>query len=512
MQEVQRGSSRLAIGFLAVLGGLCGCAVGPDFKKPDAAVPSTWSAAADARIAMQKAADSRWWKAFNDPALDRLVEAAYLDNLPLQIAGLRIVEARAQLAVVTGMQYPQTQAAFANASAVGLSENVSKIGGLPRNYIGYQAGFDAAWELDFWGKFRRGVEAETANVLASMADYYAAIVSLTAEIARTYVLIRTNEVLIQQAKDNVAIQEQALAIAKSRFENGATSELDPVQASTLLASTRATIPQRQAALQQSRNALITLLGQPTTNGVDAVLAAGPKAIPQAPARVAVDVPAEILRRRPDIRSAELVAAAQCARIGVAKAELYPSFSLVGTIGLDASTRGTASANLFAGSSVFYNAGPQINWPILNYGRIENAVRVQDARFQQLLVGYRNTVLKAAQEVEDALAGYLNAQEQLGYEQAAVQSSQRAVQIAVASYREGTADYQRVLDAQRSLVEQETNLAQASSSIATNLIALYKALGGGWEPRERDPIVPKKTQHEMEERTDWGDMLSEPRKQ
>jgi NodT family efflux transporter outer membrane factor (OMF) lipoprotein len=487
------------------------CSVGPDFKKPNAAVPAVWNAAADSRIAVQTAADSRWWKTFNDPALDRLVEVAYHQNLPLQIAGLRIFEARAQLAFVTGLQYPQTQAAFASASATGLSENVSKIGGLPRNYVGYQVGFDAAWEMDFWGKYRRGVEAETANVLASTADYYAAIVSLTAEVARTYVLLRTNEVLIRQAQDNVTIQEQALAIAESRFKNGATSELDPAQAATLLESTRATIPQRQVALQQARNALGTLLGQPTTAGLDTMIA-GPKTIPQAPARVAVDVPAEILRRRPDIRSAEFSAAAQCARIGVRKADLYPSFSLVGTIGLDASTRGTASANLFTGGALFYNAGPQINWPILNYGRIENSVRVQDARFQQLLVAYRDTVLKAAQEVADALAGYLNGQDALLHEQGAVGAAQRSVELSIAMYREGTADYQRVIDAQRSLLQQENDLAQTSSSIATSLIALYKALGGGWEPRDGQPVLPAETRHEMEERTNWGDMLSEPRKQ
>jgi NodT family efflux transporter outer membrane factor (OMF) lipoprotein len=493
------------VGMLLAVGG---CAVGPDFKKPEAAAPKNWHAEGDPHLTTQTATDSRWWKVFNDATLDRLIELAYHQNLPLQVAGLRIVEARARLGVATGKQYPQSQVAFGHASAVGLSENISRIGNVPRNYIGYQLGFDAAWELDLWGKYRRLVQAEAANMAASIGDYYASIVSLTAEIARTYVAIRTSEVLIEQAKENVGLQEQALSIAEGRFRNGATSELDPTQAKTLLESTRASIPRRQIELQQARNALSTLLGQPTGT-VDALLT-GPKALPQAPAKVAVDIPAEMLRRRPDIRSAELEAVAQCARIGVAKADLYPSFSLTGTVGLDASTRGTASSNLFRTGSIFYSVGPQINWAFLNYGRITNAVRIEDARFQQLLVGYRNTVLKAAQEVEDALTGYLNSQQAFAFEQNAVTSAARSVELAVAAYREGEVDYVRVLDAQRSLLEQQNDMTEAGSAIATNLIALYKALGGGWEVRQDDPVVPEQTRREMENRTDWGKMLSRPR--
>jgi outer membrane protein TolC len=218
----------------------------------------------------------------------------------------------------------------------------------------------------------------------------------------------------------------------------------------------------------------------------------------------------MLRRRPDIRSAELNAAAQCARIGVAKAELYPSFSLFGTIGLETTTVGGTTHNLFSANSLFYQAGPRVNWPFFNYGRLSNAVRVQDARFQELLVSYRDTVLKAAQEVEDALVGFLSAQTALGFDQGAVKAAARSVELALIMYREGATDYQRVLDAQRSLLEQQQNLAQTSSAVATNLIALYKALGGGWELRGSQPIVPESTQNEMKARTSWGDLLSQPR--
>lgn len=495
---------------ILALAGVGGCAVGPDFKTPEAPINPTWNAKDDPRIATDTAADARWWSAFNDPALDRLIELAYQQNLPLQVAGLRIVEARAQLGIATGNQYPQLDA-FGSAAAVGLTQqqaNIVSPDRLSRNFISYQVGFDAAWELDFWGKYRRGVQAEAASLLATVADYYSALVSLTAEVARTYATIRTFEVLVEQARENVRLQEEALRITESRFRNGVTTELDVTQATTLVESTRASVPQLEISLQQARNALSTLLGQKA--GTVDVLLTGPKEIPSAPAKVMVSVPADMLRRRPDIRSAQLNAAAQCARIGIAKADLYPSFSLFGTIGLGAASSGAAAHNLFSSQSFFYSAGPQVNWPFFSFGRIQNGVRVQDARLQELLVDYRNTVLKAAQEVEDALVGFLNSEEAIGYEENSMKAAQRSVEIAIAAYQQGAVDYQRVLDAQRSLLEQENALTQTRSAVAVNLIALYKALGGGWELAQGQPVVPEETQREMRERTNWGDLLSQPR--
>jgi NodT family efflux transporter outer membrane factor (OMF) lipoprotein len=489
---------------------LVGCAVGPDFKTPEAPINPNWAPKGDPRIATDTAADALWWRAFNDPVLDRLIDLAYRQNLPLQVAGLRIVEARAQFGFATGSQLPQLNA-FGSAAAVGLTQqqtNIVSPDQLSRNFLTYQVGFDAAWELDFWGKYRRGVQAEAANLLAIVADYYSSLVSLTAEVARTYAMVRTYEVLIAEAQDNVRLQEDGLRITESRFRNGAAPELDVTQATTLLESTRASVPQLEIGAQQARNALSTLLGQPTGT-VDGLLA-GPKEIPSAPATVRVSVPADMLRRRPDIRSAQLNAAAQCARVGVAKADLYPSFSLVGTVGLGAVSSGIASHNLFSGQSFFYSVGPQVNWPFFSFGRIQNGVRVQDARLQEALVDYRNTVLKAAQEVEDALVTFLNSQQAVGYEENSVKSAQRSVEISIAAYQQGAVDYQRVLDAQRSLLEQDNALTQARSSVATGLIALYKALGGGWELAEGQQVVPEATQREMKERTNWADLLSEPR--
>jgi NodT family efflux transporter outer membrane factor (OMF) lipoprotein len=485
-----------------------GCNVGPDFKKPQVGVPDQWLGGTDPHLASETATDTSWWKAFDDATLDRLVELAYHQNLPLQIAGLRIAEARAQFGLATGKQFPQVQQIFAGAAAVGVGNSLPTNLPIDRHFVTYEVGFDAVWEMDFWGKYRRGVQAEASNLLATVADYYSALVSLTAEVARTYVALRTFEVLIDLAVENTKVQEQGLAIAESRFTNGATSELDPVQARILLESTRASIPQLQIELQQARNALSTLIGQ-TPGGVESMLG-GPKQIPKAPAKVAVGVPAEMLRRRPDIRSAEFSAAAQCARIGVAKAELYPSFSLAGTVGLGATTATNSNHNPFSVHGLFYSVGPQIAWPLLNYGRLQNAVRIEDARFQQSILLYHDTVLRAAREVEDAVAGFLNSQTAIVYEQNAVTSAKRSVELSLVMYREGAADFQRVLDAQRSLLQQQNNLAQTSSSVTTNLIALYKALGGGWEPRKEQQFVQAQTKKEMEDRTSWGDLLTEPR--
>jgi NodT family efflux transporter outer membrane factor (OMF) lipoprotein len=499
-------SRRRLVRALLVFCAFSACAVGPDFKRPDSTVSQSWREKGAGQVDNQSAADPQWWKAFNDPILDRLVDFAFVQNLDVQVAGLRIVEARAQLGIASGQMFPQTQELFAKPTAVGVSTATPNLpAGFTRHFGDFQFGFDAAWELDFWGKFRRGVEAESASLLATNADYANALVSLEAEVARTYVAIRTDEVLIKLAEENVKIQEEGLAIAQARHANGATSELDVAQAKALLESTRATVPQLNAALQQARNALSTLIAQPS-GAVEAIIGA-PGDIPAAPAKVSVGVPADLLRRRPDVRSAELFAAAQCARIGVAKADLFPSFTLVGTIGYRLSTPMPVSPNPL--NDIFYAFGPAINWPFLNYGRLTNAVRVQDARFQQLVVGYQSTVLKAAQEVEDSLTGFVNQQAAQESAQRSVEAAQRAAEISVVMYREGAVDYQRVIDSERTLLQQQNTLVQTRSQTTTNLIALYKALGGGWEVRQGEPIVPPPTQEEMHKRTSWGDMLTQP---
>jgi NodT family efflux transporter outer membrane factor (OMF) lipoprotein len=484
---------------------LAGCAVGPEYEQPEVKVNGDWTVQQDPRIATQAAPDAEWWRSFNDPVLDRLVELAYRQNLNLQVTALRILEARARLGYAQGQRYPQTQGAFGGFTANEPSElSVSEI--QTGQYNNYMLGFDSSWEVDFWGKYAKGVSAEESGFLATVADHDNALVTLAAEVARTYTSIRTFEVLIALARENAAVQEEGLRIAEARFANGATSELDVTQARTLLESTRATIPQLQASLQQAENALSTLLGE--TAGSIRLIIAGPSAIPAVPPQVSISVPAEMLRRRPDIRGAELDAMAQADRIGIAQSEFYPRIALFGQIGTRVGDGDNSFGDLFSGDSWFYSFGPRMIWSLFNYGRIKNNVRVEDARFQASLVSYQDAVLRAGQEAEDALAGFLRSQEAEVFARNAADAAQQSVDLAFVQYREGAVDFQRVLDAQRSLLQEENTLAGVTSSVTTNLIALYKALGGGWEMQQNEPYINDSIRNEMQRRTNWGEYFSE----
>ena len=341
--------------------------------------------------------------------------------------------------------------------------------------------------------------------MSSVDDYQNALVSLCAEVARTYVAIRTFEELIEQGRQNVRLQEESLRIADARFRNGATSELDVAQARELLESTRASIPQLEIGLAQSQNALSTLLGQPT--GSLQSLLQGPQTIPAAPSQVAVSIPADMLRRRPDIRSAELVAMAQSERIGIAKADLYPHFVISGALGVHSTEPGVSPFNFLDPASLFFAVGPRVYWSPLDFGRIKNRMRVEDARFQQALTTYQNSVLKASQEVDDSIVGFIKTLDATSAQQNAVTSARRSVELASLQYREGAIDYQRVLDSQRTLLQEENNLVSLRSNAATNVVSLYKALGGGWEMSVGQPFVPDAIRTEMENRTNWGDLFS-----
>jgi NodT family efflux transporter outer membrane factor (OMF) lipoprotein len=447
-----------------------------------------------------------WWKIFNDPVLDTLIDKAYQQNLPLQIAGLRIFEARAQLGIAVGLQYPQTQTAGGSASAVGLSENSPNFNPLADdNFKNYQAGFDAAWELDFWGRFRRGIESADANLSASVADYDNALVSLTAEVARVYVNIRSLEERLAIALDNIELQKKSLQIANVRFRNGATTELDVQQAKTNLADTEAQVPFLTRQLRQAKNALSILMGMPPAELTG--LLGEPGTIPAAPDQVAAGIPAELLRRRPDVRQAELLAAGQSALIGVAETDLYPRFSLFGSIGFQTSDTGDSSASdMFDSDSLAYSVGPGFSWNILNYGRLRNNVRVQDARYQQTIVNYQNTVLTAYQEVEDAMVGFIESRKESDIRARGTHAAKRSTEISNIQYREGSVDFQRVIDSERALVETEDLWIQARGEISLNLIAMYKALGGGWELRKGQDFISEENRKAMEERTNWGDLL------
>ncbi len=510
-----RGSHRARWGIAAVVAcvvALPGCTkLGPDFLRPDAALAEQWADAANPALKFDAPAAKAWWQAFDDPVLDRLVESAYQQNLGLRIAGVRVLEARAELGIAVGRRYPQRQQFGADATYVSTSKNDANTAIGDLDYWEFGTGFDAAWELDFWGKFSRGIESADAALLASIANYDDLLVSLIAEVATAYVIIRTFEERLAIARRNVAIQKRSLEIADVRFRNALTTELDVQQARSLLKDTQASIPRLRIGLRRAQNALSILLGQPP--GAVQDLLKGGRGIPSAPAKVAVGIPAELLRRRPDVRQAELQAAAQNAVVGVAEADLYPSFSLFGSIGLVAADGTNSSRNgrvgigdLFNIDSVQFVGGPAVRWNIFNYGRIKNNVRAQDARLQGLLVSYQDTVLRAAREVEDATVGFLRSREQVGYLSDSVKATQRSVDLALVQYRDGTADYTRVLNTQEFQVTQQDLLTATRGDVARNLIAMYKALGGGWELREGKAFVPEETREQMRRRTDWGGLL------
>ena len=497
---------------------VAGCAmVGPDFETPKATVSEAWAHAEDPAVLAESEAHRDWWKNFNDPVLDALIETAYAQNLPLQIAGLRVHEARAILGFAGGNLYPQFQSASATAATIALSENAEPISNLPPDVAGaintrfetYSFGLDAAWELDFWGRFRRGIESADANLAASIATYDDFLVTLTGEVANAYVLLRTLEERLSFAKNNVALQQRSFEIADIRFRNGLVTEIDPQLARSLLGSTKATIPELQIAIRQTKLALNLLLGMPPSDLRD--ILGGPGTIPTAPESVAVGIPADLLRRRPDIRQAELQAAAQSARIGIAKADLYPAFSLFGSVGYAADSGGDlVDSDSFSGLGGF-----GFDWKFLNYGRLRNIVRVEDARFQQLVVRYQNTVLNAAREVEDGLVNFLRAREQVDYLTESVNASRRAVALTRQQYSDGIISYTLVLDAQQFLVLNEDRLTEARGKVSRSLIATYKALGGGWQIREGKPFIPEAAKATMGERTNWGELLEpaavEPRR-
>jgi NodT family efflux transporter outer membrane factor (OMF) lipoprotein len=504
-------------GRMLALAGICvlqfGCAaVGPEFEKPEVPVVENWTS--DNPVITRDTMDLReWWTVFNDPVLNRLIKDSFQQNLSLQLTGLRILEARARLGVAEGNRYPQLQQIGGTAATNQISENGANFNpSLDTNFNSYQFGFDAVWEIDFWGRIGRSVQAADASLNASYADYDDARVSLAAEVARAYVTIRTLETQLELARQNIQLQTESLRIAQVRYDNGATSNLDVQQAKSSLASTQASIPSFRSALHQAMNGLAVLLGKPP--GKLNLYSPTNSTIPIAPPLVATGIPSELLRRRPDVRSAEFLAASQSALIGVAESDLYPRFALFGSIGVQSSDTGSSEAgDLFSSDSVYYSAGPTFSWNIFNYGQIRNNVRVQDARYQQTLVNYQDTVLRAYQETEDAMVGFLQAQAEAGYREQSAIAAQRASELAGIQYREGASDFQRVIDSERTLVAQQDLWTTARGSIALNLIALYKALGGGWSPPEEgtsdSDYIPEATRKIMTERTNWGDILDPP---
>jgi NodT family efflux transporter outer membrane factor (OMF) lipoprotein len=487
---------------------MAGCAVGPDFKPPLAPVAEKWLEANNPSVRTNEQTYREWWRVFNDPTLNRLVEIAYAQNLTLLAAGTRVLQARAQLGISVGEFYPQQQRALGDLS-YNLQSQADPAANPQNPLINYwrdSLGAHAAWELDFWGKFRRGVESSDAAYLASIATYDDVLVALLGDVAKTYIGIRTIEKQIAIARANIQRQRKALAIARDKFKGGTATKLDVYQAENVLGATQATIPQLTIQLQQGANALRVLLGM-APEPLGFLLSRSTGKIPRAPNKIAVGIPADLLRRRPDVRAAELRAAAQSAQIGVAAADLYPAISLTGSFGGLASNAFSHNlGQMLHPVGRAFSVGPSFQWNILNYGQITNNVRLQDATLQQYLVDYQNAVLKAQQEVENGISTYLQSRIQVEYLRRSFVAAKGALEIALIQYNLGTRDFTTVLTAEQNLFQAENNLAVAQGNAPLGLTAIYRALGGGWQIREGGDFVPPATNAEMRARTDWGQVL------
>ncbi len=460
---------------LGCLGLLSGCTVGPNYHPPHASVPGQWAEPLANGETNLSATDAGWWKTFHDPELDSIIARAVHSNLDLRLAGSRVREARAQRGIVAANYWPS-----ADASGSFTQERISKNGfpifppTIPLQANVYQAGFDASWELDVFGGTRRAVEAANADISAAEYGRRQTLVSLLGEAARNYVEARGFQRRLAIARQNIKTQEDLLALTRERYQAGLSSDLDVQQSATLLATTEAEVPTLETGFKESAHRLGVLLGQPPGALLEELSTETP--IPSAPPAVPVGLPAGLLQRRPDIQQAERQLAAANARIGVAVADLFPKFSLTGDVALQS----VSTSDWFTLGSRLWSVGPTAQWRIFDAGRIRANIRVQNAREEEALTQYEQTVLTSLEEVENALTAYA---QEIVHRQSlsrAVQSSQQALEIADQLYRNGLADYLSVLESQRSLYQNQDALAQSDRTVAVDVVSLYKALGGGWE--------------------------------
>ncbi|ELH4832815.1 TolC family protein [Vibrio harveyi] len=513
-----------SLAILSVLGLSACTTLGPDYVHPEqTALPSDWSlekAAQDTQQSEQKL--QQWWQQFNDPTLNQLVEMASQQNLDLEAAGLRIVQARSLLGISTGLQYPQVQTVSGN---------------LARAYVNDQGvnnaalSFDAGWEMDIWGKYARGIESAEAGYYASIASYHDIMVTITAEVARNYINYRTFQERILLSRRNIEIQERVVNITQVQFDSGNVTELDVQQAKNQLFNTKAAQPSLEIAMKQSRTALALLLGvQPedvekllqsdgfaqrmadyenqfkSSGRKPALSGNDERSIVPRPPLLDNKVDANLVMRRPDLQVSEMQARAQSAQIGVAETALYPSFSLFGSIGID-STVPDGSSFSFSDSLTMV-VGPTFSWNIFQYGRVKNNIRFEDAKFQETLTNYNKKVLQAVNEVTNALEAYDLYLEQKSLRLQSVNSSIRAFNISMTQYENGQISFERLLNSVEKMTRAEDSYATIKGNVANQVVALYKALGGGWEAQTGKPFLSETVAKQMQDRSDWDSLLDE----
>lgn len=475
------------LALVAVL--LCGCTplreyvsngfkVGPNYCPPPAPIEQEWIDAHDERVRSETEDLSGWWHVFNDPVLDNLVCTAYQQNLTLREAGFRVLAARAQLGIAVGNFFPQQQYMAGDYSRNALSaqtaNNLFQFG-LPdvtRYFDQWDYNFGLSWELDFWGRFRRAIESNADNLEASVANYDDVLVTLLGDVATNYVQLRSIEQQIAYTKENIELQQETLTLVDARYRVKTIDALDLHQARSNVAQTEAQVEELEIGKRLAENQLCILMGMPP-HDLRALIGKGE--IPTAPVEVVAGIPADLLRRRPDIRRAERLAAAQSEQVGIAEAEFYPHIAITGTIGYSAQNL----SQLYQPSAFNGNISPGFRWNLLNYGRIINNVRLQDATLARLITDYQNTVLTASREVEDGLVRFVRAQSRVKFQTTSVTEADEAVKLVLIQYKAGTVDFTRVTQLELNLVQQKDVLAQAKAEVAQGLVQVYKALGGGW---------------------------------
>lgn len=471
----------LALAVSAICAGLAGCKVGPDYGgPPPACLPPDWRPADDPALVRECQSLAGWWRRFEDPVLDALIQRALCHNLDLREAALRIFEARAQRCIVRADLLPQVQQ-DASYSFNKTAQSGGVLGGegfgLDTTADQWSLGLGGSWEIDVFGRLRRLIEAADADIAVTVEDYRDTMVILLGDVALNYVDARSYQRRLGIARENLAIQQRTLELTEKRFQAELTAELDVAQARANLEGTAASIPSLEVGYRQALNRLSVLLGCPPGE-VDPILA-DVRPIPSPPAEIAVGIPANLLRRRPDIRRAEREIAAQTARIGAAVGELYPKFSILGGFSLSAQDFG----RLFDEDALGANIGPQMQWNILSFGRLRCNVYLQEWRQRQDALRYERAVLTAAEEVDNALVSYAREKDRRAHLANQVDANRRAVFLSQQRYLGGDVDFQRVLDSQRSLLTAEDQLASSEATVASSLIRLYRALGGGWQRTE-----------------------------
>jgi multidrug efflux system outer membrane protein len=483
------GARQTAVVLQLVLLALWGCAVGPDYKTPDLKTPEQYSEIGSATRPTTRGAEGgiqadylRWWTTLNDRTLNGLIDRAVKNNPDLLAAEARIREARGNRGIQASGLFPDVgaQGSYTHSresqNLPGLSAFTSSGGGAFPGIESdlWQAGFDATWEIDVFGGTRRAIESANYNVQAAEWDRRDVLVSLLAEVAVNYVELRGSQRALDIAQSNLQSQQQTLDLTRRKAEGGLIPYLDVAQQEAQVATTASAIPTLQAQIRETIHHLGILLGQDPGSLSDELSAPAP--IPVGPASVPPGLPGELLRRRPDVRRAERQLAAATAEIGVATADLYPKFSITGALGVESQSL----KRLFDYTSRTYEIVPGVTWDIFNAGKVTSNIGVQNARQAEALQAYRKAVLQSMSDVEDALVAYNREQVRLQSVQAAVDANQRAVALSTELFEKGSADFLSVLDAQRSLFTAEDALAQSEQQVSSDLVALYKALGGGWQ--------------------------------